>query len=672
MSTEPGQTRFYNGTPLRRPLTFEVKDRAAAGRLGRLETAHGPVTTPTLLPVVNPNLPTVPPAEMKSRFGAEMVITNSYILRKNDALRERALRDGVHKTIGWDGPVMTDSGTFQSYIYGAVEVQPLEIIDFQRRIGVDVGTILDVFTVPETAHEQAERELDETLRRAREGVAAKDGMLLAATVQGGVHLDLRARSAKEVGQLDVDVVPIGGVVPLMEQARYAELTRVILAAKQNLPSGKPVHLFGAGHPLVYPLAAALGCDLFDSASYAKYAKDDRLIFPGGTRLLSELEELACPCAECANWKSASELRRAKPEERERALARHNLHVSFAEIRRIRQAIRDGALWELVEERAAQNPALADALRVLRGGPIIDWLERHEPVSGSRAFQYRGAHTLFRPLVDRLQRRILETWRPRSKRCHLLPERTKPYAEGYGAYLDAFERSGEDFVVDTPFGPVPLEFERLYPVAQSVFPIVLDIEAQRVREAYAQTFFGFFEGCEVLPFEAGEWETRADGASPEALRTFDERRLRAVADYQFGFQAGDALFGPRVEFRRSKGTDVVRNVSVDGAHVASVRARDGMLTLRIAGARRLHAALAPPRGRIRLQDEPADYVRKGRNVMAKFVEEADERLRPGDDAMIVNSRDELAGIGRCLLSGWEIRQFQRGVAAKNMEHASDEE
>ncbi len=66
----------------------------------------------------------------------------------NDELRERALADGFHALVGWDGPLMTDSGTFQSHVYGDIEIEPQAIVEFQRDIGSDIGTVLDVFTEP--------------------------------------------------------------------------------------------------------------------------------------------------------------------------------------------------------------------------------------------------------------------------------------------------------------------------------------------------------------------------------------------------------------------------------------------------------------------------------------------------------------------------------------------
>lgn len=648
-------------------MSFEVLDRAASGRLGKLHTPHGTVTTPTILPVVNPNLPTVPPAELKETFGAQILITNSYILRKHDALRARCLAEGIHSVIGWNGPIMTDSGTFQSYVYGDVDVAPNDIIDFQRDIGVDIGTILDVFTTPDKSHDEAGTELQQTLIRANEAVGRKQGMLLAATVQGGVYPDLRAKAAQALATIDADVAPIGGVVPLMEQGRYADLARVILAAKSNLPSGRPVHLFGAGHPLVFPLAAALGCDLFDSASYAKYAKDDRLIYPNGTRSLASLEELACGCKECLRWKDAAELRKQSNKTREGSIARHNLHVTFAELARVRQAIRDGALWDLVEERAAQHPGLLDAMRVVASGEHADWLESNEPTSGARALVYHSRATMQRPVIRRLHQRLLERWSPRSNRVLLLPERTKPYASSYESYIQSFMREDWTPLVQSPMGLVPLELERMYPIAQSVFPQHVDPDPGVA--AFNAATLKRFDGCEIHPFIADEHESSAERLPPDVLDDFDALRIRSTMDMQMGHGAAETLLGKqRPTFRRSPGNDSVRNIFVQGDHVASLRARDSLISLRIAGAERIAAATVAPRHRIQLEQEASSFAAEGKNVMARFVRRADHLLRPGDDAVVVDETDNVVAVARCRLSGWESPSFKRGLAARTTEGA----
>ncbi|MCI4371731.1 MAG: tRNA-guanine transglycosylase, partial [Thermoplasmata archaeon] len=88
---------------------FEVQDRDGLARIGTIETAHGRVTTPALLPVVNPNRPIIPPSELASRFHAEILITNAYILRRG-AEKERVEREGVHRFLDFPGAIMTDSG----------------------------------------------------------------------------------------------------------------------------------------------------------------------------------------------------------------------------------------------------------------------------------------------------------------------------------------------------------------------------------------------------------------------------------------------------------------------------------------------------------------------------------------------------------------------------------
>ena len=170
---------------------FELKERDGLARIGELTTRHGKVTTPVLLPVVNPNQLTITPAEMKDRLGVKMLITNSYIIWNDPKLRERVEASDLHTLLGFDGPVMTDSGTFQNYVYGDVEVDHREIVAFQSKIGADVGTILDVFSEPDFTREQTEAAVRETLRRAADSVASKGDMLLAGTVQGGIYPDLR-------------------------------------------------------------------------------------------------------------------------------------------------------------------------------------------------------------------------------------------------------------------------------------------------------------------------------------------------------------------------------------------------------------------------------------------------------------------------------------------------
>ncbi|RLF44777.1 MAG: tRNA guanosine(15) transglycosylase TgtA [Thermoplasmata archaeon] len=634
-------------------VEFEIKDRDAAGRIGILKTAHGKITTPALLPVINPNKMLIEPNEMKRLFSAEIVITNSYIIYKN--LREKALSDGVHLLIDFDGAIMTDSGTFQSYVYNDIDVDPFEIVDFQRDIGSDIGTILDVFTTPDTDYQQAEKQMRLTVERAKKSVARKGNMLLACTVQGGVFSDLRTKCAEQLNKLDADVFPIGGVVPLMENQRYDDLLRIIISSKKALDPSKPVHLFGAGHPIVFPVAVALGCDLLDSAAYAKYAVDGRMIFPWGTEKLEELEELPCSCPICSGF-TAKELKNLEEKERVRNIALHNLYVSFSEMKRIRNAIRNGTLWELVEQKASCNPALFDGLRVLERKESKEWLERFEPLSKPGALMYTGTHTAHRPLVYRYQKRLLERYKVHSsKYVVILPETTKPYSR---SYLERFRKIDGDIIVSSPFGPVPLLLDEIYPIAQSVFPRELDEESRRLSEESIDQFL------KKNNLKIGEVKRRD-------MRDIDRERIEAVIDMQFGKGMSEVLLDGEILIKKSKKTGKIRNVFCDGKHLLSLRAHDGLFTLKIEGAKIIHQNFPLPKLRVIVKEECKPFIIEGKSVFAKFVVDCDPDIRPFDECLIVSEKDELLGVGRTLLNREEMLSFGYGVAVKTREGLKDE-
>ena len=636
---------------------FEVRERDGLGRIGRMETRHGRVTTPALLPVVNPNRPVVPPEELSREFGSEILITNAYILGKG-ALRDAVLRQGLHDLLGFPGAIMTDSGAFQSHVYGGVDVTNAEVIEFQKRIGSDLGTMLDVFSEPSHDAARAAADVEETVRRAREAEALRGDMDLVGAVQGGLHVDVRERCAREVSALSVAVCAIGGVVPLLEAYRFRDLVRVIIASKKGLDPSKPVHLFGAGHPLVFPLAALLGCDLFDSASYAKYARAGRMLFPEGTRHASEVGESPCLCPVCRGH-AMTEIATT-----EGFLARHNLHVCLAAIREVRRAIAQGDLWELVERRARAHPEMLLALRELRHHN--DFLEAFEPLSRRGALYYVGPETAHRPVLHRFRRRLRERYvPPGAKGIVVLPEGPRPFSNHRAVDVERiFAVADVHPVVKSAWGPVPLELDHVWPMSQSIVPESFDVESLEA----AEVFFREWAAGAGYPFGL-LWE---GGSSLEELRTrapgarvvdWNAARVRATADFQFGRGTADAILDGSVSFVISRNTGKVRNVLVDGDHVLSLRAEDGLFSLKAAGARRLHRALGPPRLRVVVEAETAPFHREGKNVFAKFVKEADPDLRPGDEALIVSPSDDLVAVAQVTMNRGEMIAFHRGLAAR---------
>jgi 7-cyano-7-deazaguanine tRNA-ribosyltransferase len=647
-------------------MTFELKERDAAGRLCRLTTSHGTVTTPNLLPVINPNKLLISPQEMQKRFGTEILITNSYIISKTPELRTKALESGVHALIDFDGSIMTDSGTFQNYVYGDVRLDPVEIVQFQRNIGSDIGTILDVFGTPGQTKHEAEQGVLETIQRATRSMPYKGDMLLACPVQGSVYPELREYCARQLSALSADFFPIGGVVPLMENQRYRELVRCILAAKQGLDPSKPVHLFGAGHPLIFSLAVALGCDFFDSSAYAKYANDGRMIFQWGTEQFNDLTELPCTCPICSKY-SKKELSELDAKKRTMLLALHNLYVSYMELKIIRVAISEGWLWDLVEQRASANPFLSEALRVLQEPGLLQWLEQFEPVSKKTAVFYTGPQTIHRPMIFRYHTRVLTRYEPLFHTTVLFPEGTKPYSLFYAKEMNQIlAHHNINLVVDSMLGPIPFELDEMYPLAQSVFPTSVD---QETYETAQQITERFLHNMKTILWDD---PTLLSSEKPrERGLDFDKRRISAVADMQFGLGASEALFTGKLRIVKSKKTGKIRNIFCNTVHVVSIRAEDGLFTLKLAGGRLLHTRMQYPLLRVVVVDDAVPFIKEGKSVFAKFVSDCDPNLRPYDECLLVDQQDVFLGIGRTLLTRQEMLTFRYGVAVKTRESIKQE-
>jgi 7-cyano-7-deazaguanine tRNA-ribosyltransferase len=485
---------------------FEIRNADAAGRIGELEVprADATVETPALLPVINPHLRTIQPAEM-AEMGAQILITNSYIFYGSDEYREEALEEGLHDVLDFSGPIMTDSGSFQLAEYGEIDVDTPEILEFQRAIGSDIATPVDIPTDPEATREQARAERETTQERL-ETAAAFDAseMLVTAPVQGSTYPDLRERAGQEARETGLDVFPVGAVVPLLNDYRYAEVVDVVVAAKRGLGPAAPVHLFGAGHPMMFALAAAMGCDLFDSAAYALYARDGRYLTVRGTEHIEDLAYFPCGCPVCTEHTPA-DLRAADDEETERLLAEHNLRVSLAELRRIRQAIRAGDLLELLEARSRGHPDLLDGYRALLDH--ADWLESHDPVRKGTFF-YLSADSARRPEVRRHHERLTRLDPPGD--LLLAPDGVDPAATG--------DDHGAVWTLAPAFGPVPPALERSYPLSAEL-PDRLDAAARgaaidgvaRLVDAHPDV------SISVL---TGDWPHSAFEALPDGVAVLD--------------------------------------------------------------------------------------------------------------------------------------------------------
>ncbi len=441
-------------------LEFEIRHKDLMGRIGKLQTPHGTVETPTIMPVINPNLVSLKAADMK-QYGAEMLITNAYIIYRKADLREEAIKKGIHSLLRCEMPIMTDSGSYQLYEYKDVEVSNSEILEFQQRIGSDICVPLDIPTPPYAKRERAENDLEMTLRRMQEARGIIQNNLLAGVVQGSTFLDLRAESAKRVAELGFDVYAIGGVVPLLASYTFDKLVDIIVASKRNLPLNAPVHLFGAGHPMIFPLAVAVGCDLFDSAAYALYAKGKRYITSDGTRKVEDLQYLPCACPVCSSY-SVKEV-----QEDTDLLAAHNLWVTFEEMRIVKQSIVERNLWELCERRCRAYPALLNGLKQMAKYSAL--IEKYDPAT-KHPFFYLGESSAYRPEVLRYSNKLDRF----TLSGNVLITTNLEEKE-----LTEQEQFDHVFFVKPPFGPYPAELSESYPVGQAEIPIEVDNEARTV-------------------------------------------------------------------------------------------------------------------------------------------------------------------------------------------------
>ena len=465
-------------------MSFEIRERDLLARIGRLKTKGGVIETPLLLPVINPTVQFVLPKTLQEEFDCKALITNAYIVKKH--FKDEAVQKGIHGFLDFTGVVMTDSGAYQILVYGDVSVSPEEIVHYQEEINTDVATILDVPTGWGVSKRYARETVKETLTRARKLAENKtrDDIAWVGPVQGGQHLDLVARSAKEMGKLPFQIYALGSPTPVMEQYLFHTLVDMIVTAKMNLPQEQPLHLFGAGHPFMFTLAVALGCDLFDSAAYAIYAREDRYMTEYGTTKLDELEYFPCSCPACIRNDPQSV--RAMPKiERQEMLAKHNLHASFSELKRIKQAIIEGRLWEHLELRAYGHPALLRALKKLE--KYSEYLEKQSPVTKKSGLFFFSSVGLARPEVVRHRIRLFERYSPprKAKVLVLLPQtRMKPFQKSneYRRVLKEIrQRTGNKMdrihicTYAAPFGIIPIELSEVYPLSQHEIATPLDAE-----------------------------------------------------------------------------------------------------------------------------------------------------------------------------------------------------
>jgi predicted RNA-binding protein (TIGR00451 family) len=146
-------------------------------------------------------------------------------------------------------------------------------------------------------------------------------------------------------------------------------------------------------------------------------------------------------------------------------------------------------------------------------------------------------------------------------------------------------------------------------------------------------------------------------------TLQLRKLRGVASYQLGKVAGTALFDKGIKLVCSRQTGRIRHIYRRNRLIATLRPKDGCLALTLDGAKQLMSRLSRLPNQVAVSDEVSDFIRVGGDVFAKHVVRADQGLRPAEEAIVTDEHGALLGVGRAVLSGYDMRFLKRGVAVR---------
>lgn len=361
----------YHESPIMFEFTIQATCRRA--RAGLLRTPHGEIATPVFAPVgTQATVKTMTPRDLRE-LGATLVLANTYhlYLRPGSALVARM--GGLHRFMGWPGPILTDSGgyqvfslktlrqidddgvTFRSHLDGSTHrFTPEKVIAIQKELGPDIAVCLDECAPPldRAYNEQALARTHAWAARCREAHRRTDQALFGI-VQGGVFPDLREQSARFITSLDFPGHAIGGLsVGESKEQTYATLDLL----DDGLPKDKPRYLMGVGTAQDFVEAVARGVDIFDCVLPTRLARHGAALVKGERLNLKNAQYAAdespiaagCGCYTCQTFTRAylRHLLVAGEILGLHLLSIHNLHFLLDLMRRIRASILDGAFEQL--------------------------------------------------------------------------------------------------------------------------------------------------------------------------------------------------------------------------------------------------------------------------------------------------------------------------------------
>jgi queuine tRNA-ribosyltransferase len=358
--------------------SFDVLARDGEARRGRLRTAHGAVDTPAFMPVGTlGTVKSLTPDDLQA-IGVQIVLANTYHLYLRPGHALIAELGGLHRFMGWDGPLLTDSGGYQvwslaalrtiredgvrfrSHLDGGAEhlLTPELVVEVQQALGVDILHPLDECLPHPAPREAAEVSLRRTLRWARRSHAAhvagrRPGQACFGIVQGGMYGDLRRAAVEETCAFGWDGHALGGFAVGEPRRLMRDLVALTAGA---LPADRPRYLMGVGRPGDLVDAVAVGVDMFDCVLPTRHARTGQAFTRQGMVVIrhaaharsAEPLDPSCPCYTCRHFSRAylRHLFLARELTVYRLLTLHNLTYYLGLMADVRAAVAAGTFAAL--------------------------------------------------------------------------------------------------------------------------------------------------------------------------------------------------------------------------------------------------------------------------------------------------------------------------------------
>ena len=364
-------------------MQFKVTHTDGLARRAVLQTAHGVIDTPAFMPVgTYGTVKAMNPVELRE-LGAQIVLGNTFHLWLRPGLAVIGAHGGLHRFMGWDGPILTDSGGFQVFSLGALRkiteegvkfqspvngdacfLSPEESMRVQRVLNSDIVMVFDECTPYPATVDEARQSMQLSLRWAARSKAAHadNANALFGIVQGGVYEPLRDESLAGLTKIGFDGYAIGG---LSVGETKEEMLRILRHTAPQLPADKPRYLMGVGTPADIIAAVTAGVDMFDCVLPTRNARNGWLYTSAGVVKLRNAkyrDDLApldaqCDCYTCTHFTRAylHHLQKVNEILGARLNTLHNLHFYQRLMQRLRAAIAAGTLTQTAAEFLQSAP-----------------------------------------------------------------------------------------------------------------------------------------------------------------------------------------------------------------------------------------------------------------------------------------------------------------------------